>query len=54
MPLCWYLCKENTLVIKERIGHEDIETTLLTYGHLYPNYNKKIAKKIDRLFEKIK
>ena len=54
MLLCWYLCKENTLVIKERIGHEDIETTLGTYGHLYPNYNKKIAKKIDRLFEEIK
>ena len=46
--------QENALEIKERLGHEDIETTLLTYGHLYPNYNKKIAKKIDRLFEKIK
>ena len=43
--------QENALVIKERLGHEDIETTLGTYGHLYPNYNKKIAKKIDRLFE---
>lgn len=46
--------QENVLVIKERLGHEDIETTLETYGYLYPNYNKKIAKKIDRLFEKIK
>ncbi len=43
--------QENALVIKERLGHEDIETTLGTYGHLYPNYNRKVAKKIDRLFE---
>jgi lmo1097 protein len=39
--------QENVLVIKERLGHEDIKMTLGTYGHLYPNYNKKI----DRLFE---
>ena len=45
--------QENALVIKERLGHEDIETTLGTYGHLYPNYNKKIAKKIDDLLRKI-
>lgn len=27
---------ENALVIKERLGHEHIETTLGTYRHLYP------------------
>lgn len=30
---------ENSLIIKERLGHEDIETTLGTDGHLYPNSN---------------
>lgn len=44
--------QESALVIKERLGHEDIETTLGTYGHLYPNYNKEVASKIDKLFEK--
>lgn len=29
--------RENPLIIKDRLGHEDIETTLGTYGHLYPN-----------------
>ena len=25
------------LLVSERLGHEDVETTLRTYGHLYPN-----------------
>lgn len=33
----------NPLVIKDRIGHEDIKTTLSTYSHLYPNVNFEIA-----------
>ncbi len=39
---------ENPLQIKERLGHEDIETTLGTYGHLYPNSNFEVAKKAQR------
>lgn len=38
--------KENPLLIKERLGHEKIQTTLGTYGHLYPNTNIEIAKKL--------
>ncbi|MED2879580.1 site-specific integrase [Bacillus thuringiensis] len=34
----------NPLVIKDRLGHEDIKTTLSTYSHLYPNVNFEIAK----------
>lgn len=30
----------------ERLGHEKIQTTLGTYGHLYPNTNIEIAKKL--------
>lgn len=37
---------ENPLIIKERLGHEDIETTLGTYGHLYPNSNFEVANKL--------
>lgn len=35
--------RENPLIIKDRLGHEDIETTLGTYGHLYPNSNFEVA-----------
>jgi hypothetical protein len=37
---------------KERLGHEDIETTLGTYGHLYPNSNFEVAKKLNGIFSK--
>ncbi|MYV15965.1 tyrosine-type recombinase/integrase [Lactobacillus rossiae] len=43
---------ENSLQIKERLGHEDIETTLGTYGHLYPNSNFEVAKKLNGIFSK--
>ena len=29
----------NPLIVKDRLGHEKIQTTLGTYGHLYPNSN---------------
>lgn len=37
---------ENPLIIKERLGHEKIQTTLGTYGHLYPNSNYEVATKL--------
>lgn len=37
---------ENPLIIKDRLGHEKIETTLGTYGHLYPNSNLEVAGKL--------
>ena len=37
---------ENPLLIKERLGHEKIQTTLGTYEHLYPNTNVEVAKKL--------
>lgn len=40
---------ENALVIRDRLGHEDIKTTLGTYGHLYPNTNHEVAKKLNNL-----
>lgn len=33
----------SPLTISERLGHEDIKTTLNTYSHLYPNKQNEIA-----------
>lgn len=43
---------ENPLIIKDRLGHEVIETTLGTYGHLYPNSNYEVATKLKGLIKK--
>ncbi|MFG5465326.1 tyrosine-type recombinase/integrase [Enterococcus faecalis] len=43
---------ENPLIIKDRLGHEDIETTLGTYGHLYPNSNFEVATKLSGILKK--
>ena len=37
----------ETLIIKERLGHKDIQMTLNTYGHLYPSQQKKVAEMLD-------
>ena len=42
---------ENALVVRDRLGHEDIQTTLGTYGHLYQNANKEVAKKLTNTIE---
>ena len=42
---------ENPLLIKERLGHEKIQTTLGTYGHLYPNTNLEVANKLTGVLE---
>lgn len=35
------------ILIKERVGHKDIRITLNTYGHLYPNQQRRIANLLD-------
>lgn len=40
---------ENAIIVRDRLGHEDIETTLGTYGHLYPNTNRAVADKLSNL-----
>lgn len=42
---------ENPLIIKERLGHEKIQTTLGTYGHLYPNSNFEVARKLTGMLQ---
>lgn len=39
----------SPLLISERLGHENIETTLQTYSHLYPNKHAEVAEKLQTL-----
>ena len=43
----------DALLIRDRLGHENIQTTMDTYGHLFPNKQKDVAKKIDKRFSKL-
>ncbi|WP_283750984.1 tyrosine-type recombinase/integrase [Bacillus cereus] len=45
---------ENALVVRDRLGHEDIQTTLGTYGHLYPNMNREVADKLTNTIKILK
>lgn len=40
---------EDYLVVKERLGHASITTTIDTYSHLYPGKQKALADKLDDL-----
>lgn len=40
---------EDYLVVKERLGHASITTTIDTYSHLYPSKQKSLADKLDKL-----
>lgn len=42
---------ENPLLIKKRLGHEKIQTTLGAYGHLCPNTNLEVAKKLTGILQ---
>ena len=42
----------SPLLISERLGHENIETTLQTYSHLYPNKHSEVADKLELLNKK--
>lgn len=39
----------SPLLIRERLGHEDIQTTLNTYSHLYPNKQDVMIAKLEAL-----
>ena len=36
----------SPVVIKERLGHDNIETTLQTYSHLYPSTKEDVISAI--------
>lgn len=37
----------SPLEIRDRLGHETVDTTMNTYAHLYPNKQEKIAQELD-------
>lgn len=39
----------SPILISERLGHEEIETTLQTYSHLYPNKQMEVADRLEML-----
>lgn len=39
----------SPLALAERLGHEDVQTTLNIYAHLYPNKSNELAEKINSL-----
>ena len=39
----------SPLLIAERLGHENVETTLNTYSHLFPHKQVELAKELDAL-----
>lgn len=41
--------KTPVRLVSERLGHENIETTLKTYGHLYPSIGEETVEKLDNL-----
>ncbi|MBC1923173.1 tyrosine-type recombinase/integrase [Listeria grayi] len=41
---------EDYTIIKERLGHSSITTTIDVYGHLFPNRQKSTADKLDQFF----
>ena len=40
----------SPLEVADRLGHEKVETTLDIYAHLYPNKQKQLSDKTDKLF----
>lgn len=43
----------SPILIQERLGHEDVQTTLNTYSHLYPNKQEEVANKLNSFKPKI-
>ena len=41
------------LLISERLGHENVETTLNTYSHLYPNKHGEVAEILSNLMRNL-
>ncbi|MBS4751161.1 tyrosine-type recombinase/integrase [Granulicatella sp. zg-ZJ] len=41
---------EDYHIVKERLGHASIATTIDTYSHLYPSKQKSLADKLDLLY----
>ena len=40
----------SAVLIAERLGHEDVSTTLNIYSHLFPSRQKEVAEKLQNMF----
>jgi integrase len=41
----------NLHVVKERLGHDDIKTTVNRYGHLLPSVDEALADALGAMFD---
>ncbi|WP_132381455.1 tyrosine-type recombinase/integrase [Muricomes intestini] len=39
----------SALLVSERLGHENVSTTLNIYSHLFPSKQSEVAKRLDEL-----
>ena len=37
----------SPLLVSERLGHENIQTTLQTYSHLYPDKQEEVSSRLE-------
>lgn len=42
---------ENALIVRDRLGHADVRTTLDVYGLLYPKSDVEAAKRLEGLLD---
>lgn len=42
----------SALLVSERLGHENVSTTLNTYAHLFPSKQSEVADKLQKLYTK--
>ena len=41
----------SPLEVADRLGHERVETTLNIYAHIYPNKQKKLSDKLEKIYQ---
>ena len=44
----------SALLVSERLGHENVSTTLNIYSHLFPSKQSEVAEKLDQLCQRNK
>ena len=38
------------LLIADRLGHEQVETTMNVYAHIYPNKQRALSDKLEKVY----